>query len=418
MRSLVVGLVVSSALVACGDIPAVPDAGSDAGIDAPTDPCAAPQLSVDEFFTCVSQTFCDVVSDCLGGDVAHLDCDDLPLVVFDELYTPAFKRLLANSDQAGRAQWNPTAAATCIANLRDAQCELFSKGIGDEIFQCGAIVGNVLDGAPCQGDFECATPGAVCENPAGGAPACGTQVCRKPAATDQSCADLPCGPGDHCVNARVGSTSTSTCRTGAAGAVCDRSDDCDRDLFCNGGQGDQTAAGICTASKPVGSICSEDRECRGELLCVGETDTATGFCTDVRVAGAQCDAIMGCFGGQQCVGNQNQLGTCTPAAGAGDACATSQGIPFCGFTLACDAGTCAVAGRLGDPCTSNAGSGVLASNPNGCSGDLFCSTEIVGGSAGTCEAPRADGQACRSDDHCTSGFCGSNQLCAPIPVCF
>lgn len=420
MRSLAVGLVAATALAACGDIPSVSDAGVDAPIDATPDPCDATSLSTEQFLTCVSLTFCEVLEDCMGSDTAHLDCANLPLVIFDDLLPNSLLRVLENSTAAGRTQWNPQAASVCLANLRDARCELFAKNVGNDIFNCGAIVGNVTDGQPCQADFECATEGAVCVNESG-ASGCGARVCKRPASVGESCSSLQCRPGDHCVRTFVASTGTdtSTCRTGAAGAPCDRNGDCDRNLFCNGGLNNQTAAGVCSASKPVGSICKDDRECLGELMCVGETGTADGFCTDTRVAGAQCDSPQGCLGHQQCIGPQSAIGTCMPAVGPGDACVTSGGQSFCGFTLACDRGTCGLAGALGDPCTSNAQSGVFAPNPNGCSGTLFCSTEIVGGANGTCEEPRLDGQGCGNNDHCVSGYCDRTaNACAPIPVCF
>jgi hypothetical protein len=311
MRSLVVGLVVSVALVACGDIPAAPDAGGDAGIDAPTDPCDAPQLSVDQFFTCVSRTFCDVVSDCLGGDVAHLDCDDLPLVIFDDMFPPAFKRLLANSDQAGRAQWNPTAAATCLAHhLRDAQCELFSKGIGDEIFQCGAIVGNVLDGAACQADFECATPGARVR----GARRRRASV-RRPGLSQargdriSSCTDegFVRPRPTHCVRARVGTTTNLdllASRRTAGAAVRRRRRTAIATCSATAGATISTAAGTCTASQ-AGRLDLQRRHASvAASSCASATPTTTtGICTRRAACLApSCDAIMGCFGGQHCAG--------------------------------------------------------------------------------------------------------------------
>jgi hypothetical protein len=196
--------------------------------------------------------------------------------------------------------------------------------------------------------------------------------------------------------------------------VCDGSEDCDRDLFCNGGRNDQTAAGICTASKPAGSICSDDTECLGELLCVGDTSTTTGICRDVRPAGASCDGVFGCFGHQYCAGPSGATGTCTPALAVGAPCGTAQGRPWCGATLACDGGTCQPAGAAGATCTRS-GEGVFASDPNACSTGLHCSNEVSGAATGMCEGPLADGAACTSADLCAAGFCDGT--CGPVPLC-
>lgn len=417
MRLVATLLVAVPLVAACGEVPpAVIDAPG-ADVDAAVGGCAASSLTVDEFFVCVSRAACALIDDCFGSTTTHLDCDHLPINLFDGLTTTAARRLLDDSVARGRAQWNPTAAATCVARITGG-CELM-KSNADLLAECGAIVGNVNDGAACQADFECATAGARCEAPAGGE-ACGAMVCRKPAATGQSCANGGfCGPADYCVFERdtASGADVSVCDSGAAGRPCDGGSDCDPGLFCNGGHDDSTAAGTCTTSKPAGSICSDDRECLGELLCVGETATTTGVCRDVRAQGATCDGIFGCFGHQYCDGPSGGPGTCRPALGVGQPCGIALGRPWCGATLACDGGSCQPAGAVGATCTRGS-DGVFASDPNACSTGLHCSNEITMATTGTCAAPLGDGAACGSDDHCTSGYCGpTTRVCGPVPVC-
>ena len=414
MRIAAALLVVVPLVTACGEVPpATVDAGGDGG----TGGCDASALTVDEFFVCFSRAACGLIDDCFGSSTAHLDCDHLPLFLFNDLTQTAARRMLDDSVARGRAQWNPTAAAGCVARITGT-CELMKNG-GDLLAECGAIVGNVNDGAACQADFECATAGARCESPGGGQ-ACGSKVCRKPAATGQSCANGGfCGPTDFCVSKRDTATNMdiSVCESGAAGRPCDGGGDCDLGLFCNGGHDDSTAAGTCTASKPAGSICSDDTECQGELLCVGDTSTTPGTCRDVRAAGASCDGIFGCFGHQYCAGPAGSTGTCTSALTVGAPCGTAQGQPWCGATLACDGGTCQPAGAAGATCTRSS-DGVFASDPNSCSTGLHCSNEVSGAATGSCEGPLADGAACTSDDQCAAGFCDrTSSVCGPVPLC-
>lgn len=405
-------------LVACGSIPATTDGGGDgdAGPDAAADPCMATSVSLEQFFTCVNRAACDLISDCFGSSTELMNCDDLPINLFDGLSIQSARAILDHDVTSGRAQWNPTEAAACLARLHQRSCALL-KTNDDFLDGCHAIVGNVLDGAACQAGFECATDGARCEAPMGGT-TCGSQVCRKPAATGQPCTGGAfCGPADHCVRRIVGGTDLSVCQPGTAGSACDRGDDCDPDLFCNGGLNDGSASGTCTAAKPAGAICRDDRECQGQLMCVGETSTTTGTCRDTRAPGAPCDDLFSCFGHQYCAGAANTVGTCTPAIGVGAACGTSAGQPWCGATLACEGGMCGGAGTVGAPCTRSS-DGVFAADPNGCNTGLHCSNAISGGTSGTCEAPLPDGRACRNDDHCQHGYCDpTTSVCGAIPVC-
>ncbi len=417
MRCLLAVVMCSSLAFACGEVPTAVDGGSDGGVDAAdagVDPCAGP-LTPDEFITCVSQAACGLVADCFGSAVGHLDCDVLPINVFDGLELPAARRVLADSLARSRATWDPAAAASCLLPLRG--CGLI-KSENDLLDGCAAITGRIADGAPCQAAFECRTAGAECRSTGASEDTCGATVCVRPAGTGSSCAGGAfCGVGDHCVRRFTGGLDQSTCESGATNRPCDSTSNCDTGLFCAGGLDDGTAAGTCAASGPAGTPCSEDRECQGELLCVGETSTTSGTCRDVRAPGAACDQLLGCFGGQACTrAGTTGLGTCGPAPTIGGACGVFSGTPWCGVTLACD-GTCQPAGDVGATCTRS-GDGIFSNQADGCNTGLHCSNAITGTPSGQCAAPRAAGQACTSDGQCTTGYCdGTTRTCAPYPLC-
>ncbi|MEZ4400341.1 MAG: Dickkopf N-terminal cysteine-rich domain-containing protein [Kofleriaceae bacterium] len=309
----------------------------------------------------------------------------------------------AGSSGPGRRQGLPDLIA-------DGTCRLTSSN-DNPLADCAATIGNVTDGQTCQADFECATPGARCVDPSGGQTCGPTRVCRAPAAIGQSCAGSAfCGTGDRCVR-RI---NLSTCDTGAAGRPCDGNQDCDFGGFCNGGNNDGTASGICTAAKPVGAICRGDRECN-DSRCVGATSSTTGFCRDVRQPGSPCDNPIGCWGNQYCAGPAGGPSTCVPALTEGAACGTANGQPWCGVTLACEGGACKTPGGVGATCTTSS-DGIFTTSPDGCNAGLFCSNAVTMAASGTCEPPRADGGACTSGAHCASGYCANNQ-CAQFPVC-
>lgn len=413
------------AIAACGEIATSSDAGIDS-IDAAVDPCIQAAVSIDDFFVCLSRGVCDAYEDCGGSDTAALDCDNLPLQIFGDLSPTPLKTVIHDAVDSGRAQWDPAAAAACLATLKTARCSVFKAS---DIFEsCHAIVGFVNNGQPCQNDIECATPGAQCVAPVGGSTdPCLGFTCKAPVPAGQLCtADSFCRPEDRCVMRRgPNGNDISTCSTGEAGQACDRDNDCDRNLFCNGGLNDGTVAGICTNAKAAGATCRVDEECTGELVCVGNFGASNGTCRDVRPAGASCDrdALDSCHGFQFCDAAADALGTCHAAPLAGAACGTVNGMPaFCGFFMACETGMCRPVGDVGEPCTNSGGFG---GDADGCNLGLFCDNEATMAPTGACQAPQANGAACKPDNSgnrigtsrmCASDWC-ANDLCVEFPTC-
>gem|GEM_PF-2592845 len=428
MRHAFALLFVLLAASACGEVVLQPDAGTDAlEIDAVVDPCTQAEVSIDDFFTCLSQEICDVYTDCAGSNRDGIDCADLPFYVFGGLPPTPLKVVIRDAVDSGRAQWNPTAAQACLQVLRSTGCSLF-KG-GDDVFAtCAAIVGNVNNGQLCQNDIECATPGAQCvDNSIMDGNLCTSQVCRAPTPAGQQCTGGAfCRPQDRCVSRSSGNGDMSVCATGEAGQICDGDEDCDGGLFCNGGLNNSTAAGICTISKPSGAVCRTDAECMGELLCVGNTQTSSGTCRDVRPAGAMCDRgnLTGCFGNQYCdATSSTAVGTCSAAPQANEACGPVNGVPrFCGFFMTCDNGVCRAPGVLAETCSDDGGFG---SDDTGCNLGLYCA--ITTGSqppVGVCAELLPNGSTCMSrgggageSAQCASGWCSDNATCSDFPTC-
>jgi hypothetical protein len=369
---------------------------------------------------------CDVYEDCIGSDTAHLDCQNLPINVFGDLPPEAAKTVIASASAMGRVQWNPTGAKACYDMLTTQGCGLF-KNDGNPLALCAAIAGSVNNGALCQNDIECATPGAQCvERMPGATNQCTEYICQAPVPAGMPChqsGDIFCRTQDHCVNRNQGGTDISFCATGEPGQACDSSRDCDVGNFCNGGQDNGTAAGVCTASKPAGSTCLDDDECQGELACVGNFGTVNGTCRDVRAADAVCDSnnfAYSCHGHQACeTQGANMTGMCKPAADLGQACNVLNGTPgWCGLFMSCEGGLCREPGAIGDPCSQSNVFGFGSASPNGCNAGLFCDVDITGQLSGTCRGPQADGAMCSRESHCASQYCNDVTMrCEAFPVC-
>ncbi len=415
-------------LAACGEVPQSPIDAAPVELDAPGDPCTQSEVSIDDFFSCLSQEVCRVYEDCVGSDTAHLDCAALPINVFGDLNPVPLKVVIHDAVDSGRAQWNPTAARACLDLITVNGCGLFKN---EDIFQtCAAIVGNVNNGQACQNDIECATPGAQCVPPAaGGTDVCVGFTCRAPVPSGQSCVSPAfCRPEDHCVDRRPGGVDTSFCATGEVGQGCDSDSDCDRGHYCNGGTNNSTAAGICTLAKTAGSTCRVDEECAGELVCVGNVNGANGTCRDVRPVGATCDrgGFGGCFGHQYCDATATASGTCKPAPQLNAACGTVDGTAsYCGFFMACEGEVCRAPGNIGDPCTQSSLFGIGGGGANGCNQGLFCDKDLTMATVGACQAPQANGSQCRPNRSeltsgasrmCASDWCGSG-VCSDFPTC-
>lgn len=390
-------------VLACGD---GGGGGGDGGLDGAGDPCAAGELSVDDFYRCRGRLTCALLSDCRATDTSALDCDALSYELFAN--TPQDRRVVEDSLARGAATWDGRAAAACLAGVAARGCTTFELAILDRL-TCSGAVGTIADDQPCTRALECATPGAACSAPAE-TPSCAFTVCVPPRPLGAVCADRRCEPGDHCVR---DSAAGDVCRSGAIDQRCDTDDDCDEDLFCLDGLGNGTGVGRCFPARAVGATCRTDRECAGELLCELESTLGPGTCQSLRADDATCDDSFVCLGQRYCDLAAGGRGTCHPMPRLGGPCATVGGIEFCGTELVCEAGRCRSPGRRGERCVPNL-SGLI--NPLDCDRGLFCDAELTGTASGTCRPLQPDLEQCASALHCASGLCDRG-VCTPIPVC-
>lgn len=395
------------ALAACGGDGAQLSDGAVDGLD---ERCAAPTLSFDDFYLCRSRLTCALLVDCRAGDVTHLDCDDLP---HEELGTTAQdRRVAAASIAAGTATWDGGAAARCLAAAAAQGCAIFELPVADRLAACTGAVGTVADLAPCRFDTDCATPGSRCRAETSD-PRCELARCAPPPGPGEPCSAVsrPCRVGDHCVQ---DATLGDRCGTGAIDQRCDDHDDCDPDMFCLDGLGNQTALGRCFPVRAAGDSCRADRECAGELVCFGDTPLGPGVCRAQRGADAECDTEFTCFDRRYCDLASFERGRCRPAPGPGELCGPRAGFDnFCGAELVCDEGRCRQAGRIGDRCVSDP---FLTIGPLACNRGLFCDDALIGAPSGTCRPLQGDLEQCVESTDCASGLC-DHRVCAGEPPC-
>lgn len=94
--------------------------------------------------------------------------------------------------EAGRLRYDADAATACVASIRDADCQEFSRFLveGD----CEAVfVGLVATGDPCEQSDECADPDAYCFSP--DSP---NYTCIKRRAIGEFCMGVECTDGAYC----------------------------------------------------------------------------------------------------------------------------------------------------------------------------------------------------------------------------
>ncbi len=394
------------AVAACGKVS--PSAPPDAHVDAhfqipdgasPKDRCAD-SIALDDLGACLDQAYCDALSACGLGSVGDTDCRDLSLAVGAGLGTRVLAATAETELGEGRIDYDPIAAAACVAGLRGRACKGFTGDVSDLLDGCAMFVGHVGQFGGCGYPYECAS-GTTCVVGSGGgdafSPVCGADVCMARVETGALCANASCRVGDHCVS--------GSCARGDLGAVCVVDADCDDDFYCG-------ADSTCAAALGKDAACTGDRMCAGQRVCVGDQlSPAAGQCEDVSTLGAACDDR--CFGPYLCaLANAGELGTCVAAPREGDPC-VSPGS--CGAVMSCDANgtpdpgddTCHTPGDLGAAC-------MRASNK--CNLGLVCTADVTGTAAGVCRLPLPNDTGCSDPDQCESGSC-SNDLCGPPLVC-
>jgi hypothetical protein len=247
--------------------------------------------------------------------------------------------------------------------------------------------------------------------------------------------------------------------TVAAGAVCQRHEDCAGGGWCDRGQatGALRCPGMCVARKPLGSECVANEECalgadgqRAEcfpdaggtsrcirvrtgttaddgmpcghlvtsgggldipcatgLACVFASGSLAGTCRRPQAVGAMCSETTACATGSACAATTTMRCTAIQVRrSAGERCSAAT-FELCDGNagLTCRSGMCASVGGAAMGATCAAAMGVPMSAL--CGAGLAC----VGG---RCATRLADGAACMGDATCASGACDrSTSVCAP-----
>ncbi len=376
--------------------------GGGGGPDAmPPDPCSG-AVALDDFYTCLSEQVCNVYDSCICAFSEPSHCKDAPFEFVNGLGSGFILSYLHDAIDAGILTYDPNQAGDCIDFLRSATCgDVFaSNGTFDQL--CLPFSGSVAAGGVCFNDIDCALKGSRCAKTMGNGDVCVAGSCVAPAGLGSDCGtNQLCVPGSYCVQNQTGGYS---CQAGNLNALCQGSYQCDQGFYCSPGMTCQPVVGD-------GSACTDDSQCTPGLQCVGDDVSGTGMCHKVDMAGAPCDGS--CDGCLYCDQPQaNQLGSCKALPPVGQACANGRCADI--FDARCDTtnNTCVVDGDQGDPCTSNGGE---------CRLGLFCTTQVSGNPAGTCELPQSQGSVCNDSQQCATGLCvdqsPSNSLCENYNNC-
>ena len=451
-------------VIGCGD-----GGGSDAGTDASSITGDAgfdaergldsglldggPSGEIADYCRPLAEAVCTAARDCDCGEV-------LPGGVLDVAACTA--RWQASCEEAwgpfvaAGARVDPARAAACVAIVEDASpecgtpsavaafglCEPFvidpasigeacaspycAGGAGvcarDGDGRTCAMRGAV--GASCEDMFSCAT-GLVCfdgtcsELGEAGAPCRSDLACRPP---------MFCGPGGCTMRLEVGGICNDT-RDCAHGLVCDDTErcvvragtTCDDTTEC--GSLEQCASPpTCRAPLSLGGACRDNADCAASLYC----EVLSRACVARPTDGMACANGVICAPGTGC--DMDGGGTCRTLGGAagggpGSPCLLGEFGPFlCAEGLACSSGVCTALPTEGQPCagtdTCAAGlgcafgpEGSICIEPRGegepCENRQACREDLHCGSAGTCTADVALGNACNPG----LGDCGG--ACVP-----
>ncbi len=304
----------------------------------------------------------------------------------------------------GRATFDATMAARCLAGLRDATCTVSNPpGYYDctRVFP-GAVGVNGL----CFGTDECTSalycdtsttcPGRCVARVALGQPVTAPQQCVANAepygglcapliALGQSCAPTGgnpalhqcveggvCGPADQCItwtatvlqgNGQACNNTTGLeCGQGlncvanvctpyvTAGNPCDTVRGCQQDLRCN-------ASNTCVVRSVAGATCSTS-ECASSLFCNKPTGSTTGTCTPLRTVDQTCTNGSACVPGLFCTATSTAPGVCKAPYAIGATCTynpaafTQCGPGYCTATSTSLTGVCANKKITGATCVS------------------------------------------------------------------
>lgn len=356
--------------------------GSNAGLEPlPTTPPA----DYAEFVARIPAAYCEGLYQCPGVAYDHTGNTGEWAAFRDEADCRAYYAgqpkiritpALSSAIESGLVRFDPDAAMACL----DAMRGLGPRGCAyeREYPRCAwVLVGSRAAGEVCSLGVECA-PGMTCDrSSADGCSRCVTPPYPPTLRPGWPCwlgISGACGYGLDCV-ADSSVPEGGHCEEAPARPVAELGEPCSseygaevpcrRGLACQTMPGDPTH-GVCGEPLHVGATCTTDgnavQSCALHTAC-RSTDDGRATCQWVRVGGQ----------GARCETGENSRATCSFAE-----------------NLKCIANRCLRVGTglAGSPCYTDAM----------CAGGLACL-------AGTCDAPRADGESCHRHDLCASGYC-------------
>lgn len=255
--------------------------------------------------------------------------------------------------------------------------------------------------------------------------------------------DIDCGgtcgvsnPAKRCaVNKRC--TAAADCGSGICNTTSMRcvSDAC-FDGLRNGSETDVDCGGSCDPKCGAGRLCTLNTDCQSGS-CNASGRCATDQCSDGRMNGNETGVDCGGQCATRCPVGQGCL--------SGVDCAHPmmlQGVPgFCATTTAtCSSSSCTTGQKDGDETGVDCGGSCAArcAVGQGCTANADCASSICNTTTGLCVATRCQngvrdqdetdidcggetctsntcnvGQACTRGVHCSSGYCGTTNLCVP-----
>jgi len=247
--------------------------------------------------------------------------------------------------QAGKSQFNATAASQCLNYLAAMPC---TESLSSTPAACVSMfTGTVAAGGNCITDTECVS-GDLCNQADGGTGCAGT------------CGALPagaCTSSSQCAGGQVCDSNTNQCITplpaGAAGQPCGTNPTCQSGLYC--GESENGSSYSCQPMGASGAACipsfgSGGNSCGTGLICVPSSDLSSATCMAPATLGQPCTTLYQCGGSEStlicgssktCValpssgpciqGNCNMIyaycdttaspPTCTPYTAVGGSCA-------------------------------------------------------------------------------------------------
>lgn len=354
------------------------DAGSDDGSDGGTDGGTEPVVTVEDYVAalCAYEDRCtqqlgrvhSTSAACHEAMRAVLSCglhQEKPMFEVNQAFVVDEARLPG-----------------CIAALAGAPCEEQLPSDCDRVVRTAwrEPQGLADIGESCQGGF-CIVD-ALCDVPEDSTQCA---VCREPVSSRLG---EPCSDAQRCDEGFICNSASGTCALAApVGTIC--SDDAQ----CRSGH---CAAGACAAfiHPARGEPCAGDGRCRANLVCL------EGVCADRLDVGEACAFDAQCVADAVCRNGQcESLDVCARAAPLGGPCISGG----CADGATCDSRThtCVALPDVGAPCTS----------PVNCPPNLRCDLQLM-----QCGPGKADGDSCSvgfecANNACVQGICGAPAQC-------